>query len=637
MLNAMRENLRHLKWILWAVAISLTLYLGAFFSGDVRQGGGNWAARVNGEEISVQAFRKEAEQMDARYKQLLGDQYQQLKSSFALGSQTIESLIVREIVRQEAEKLGFTASEEEVRDHILKDPALQDANGNFVGGERLKRWLQRTYRGGPEAYEADVAQQIAGDKWQSVLFESVFVTDAELEDLYRRRNEKTAIRYVLVPSSEQETPTAVTASDIDAWYQAHQEDFRKPAGREIAFLVVERQKIAETIEVAETEIQGFYDENSSRYTRPEQRRARHILIRVEPGTPEAEKELIRRHAESILQRVRGGEDFETLAKATSQDPGSAERGGDLGYFGRGDMVPPFEQSAFDTPVGEFAPLTESQFGFHVIQVTDARQAGVTPLDEVRDAIQRELTQRRAQEMLGPEADRLASAVSSVEELRSIALEEGYEVEERVVTPDDRLADLGASPEFLDTVMSLEVGEVSQPLPIARGMAVVALEAENPSAVAPLEEVEAEVRTAILNDRAVSAAVEAARAALASHGTVDAMAGALGKEVQDSGDLAPGRIVLPRSGGDSPELRAALFHDAVAEGDTGVTAVPAGAVVYEVTRRVGFDAAALEASRTALRMELLNQKRMSLLQQTLAKLRETYDVTVNAELVEAFNG
>ena len=173
MLNVMRENLRHLKWILVVVAISLTLYLGAFFSGDSRRATGNWAARVGGEEVSIQAFLWQAEQIDQNYRQLLGDQYEQLKPSLALGSRSIETLIVEEMIRQESERLGFSASEEEIRDAIVNDPSLQDADGNFIGGDRLKQYLQRRYPGGAAAFESDLARRIMRAKWESMVTESV--------------------------------------------------------------------------------------------------------------------------------------------------------------------------------------------------------------------------------------------------------------------------------------------------------------------------------------------------------------------------------------------------------------------------------------------------------------------------------
>jgi peptidyl-prolyl cis-trans isomerase D len=637
MLNVMRENLRHLKWILVVVAISLTLYLGAFFSGDTRQAAGNWAARVGDEEVSIQAFLWQAEQIDLNYRQLLGDQYEQLKPSLALGSRSIETLIVDEMIRQEAERLGFSASEEEIREAIVNDPSLKDENGNFIGGDRLKQYLQRRYPGGATAFESDLANRIARAKWESMVTESVFVSDAELEEVYRQRNEKAAIRYVVVSSAEQTTPTAIVDTEIAAWYDAHQDDFLRPAGREIAYVVVERQKIAEGLEILDSEIQGFYEQNAARYTRPEQRRARHILLRVEPDATDEERDAIRRHAETVRAQVVGGADFDTLARSTSQDPGSASRGGDLGFFGRGQMVPAFDAASFDTPVGEIAPLTESEFGFHIIEVTDAREAGVTPLEEVRDAISQELVQQRAQGLLQTEADRIRDTIGSVEDLRSVAEAEGLEVEERVVSEDTRLADLGPSPDFRTEIDAMDVGAVSRPLAVARGLAVVVVVAEVPESIAPLEEVEAEIRTAILSHRARTAAADAALAALESGGSFDAAAAAMDREPQESGDLAPGRIVLTGSGGDAPELRAALFRDDVQEGDTGVVRVPAGAVLYEVTRRVPFDREAFAAGRETLETEVLGTKKINLLQETLTNIRERYEIQVNGELIERYNG
>ena len=451
------------------------------------------------------------------------------------------------------------------------------------------------------------------------------------------RNERTAIRYVVVPSSEQEPSSSIPEDELQAWFDAHPEDFVRPEGRRIRYVVVERQAQLDAIEITDEEVEAYYEANQAAYTRPEERRARHILLRIEPDAPEQDRTLYREQAESLLSRARAGEDFGELAKANSQDPVSAEQGGDLGFFGRGRMVPEFSEAVFSTPVGEFAEVVETQFGFHVVQVTDEREAGVTPLEEVQDGIRRELSLRQAQDRMRAEADRIRGLIASPEDLQAVAEAEGLEIAERLVTAEDRVLDLAPSPEFLDSVRIAQSGDVLGPLGVARGLAIVTVDEVVPESLPPLAEVEGEVRSAVLNERARQAALESGRRALQRADTLDAAARALGSEAQDSGDLAPGRVVLPGTGGDSPELRAALFGDDVAEGDRGAVPVPAGAVVYEVTRRVGVDLELLESSRDLMRRELPDGKRNALVQSILNRLREDYQVLINEPLVTQING
>jgi len=168
------------------------------------------------------------------------------------------------------------------------------------------------------------------------------------------------------------------------------------------------------------------------------------------------------------------------------------------------------------------------------------------------------------------------------------------------------------------------------------MALVVVDEIVPPAVAPLAEVETQVRTDLLNERAREAAREAARRALDRHKSIAAVARALGKEVGESGDLAPGSVI-PGTGGSTPEMEEALFGPAVLEGERGVAPVPAGALVYEVTRRQPFDSLAFEDAKAALRQELLEQRRSAMRQAVLERMYQQQEVLVNNELIDAYNG
>jgi peptidyl-prolyl cis-trans isomerase D len=398
---------------------------------------------------------------------------------------------------------------------------------------------------------------------------------------------------------------------------------------------MERDGLLGRVEVSDAEIQASYESNQANYSHPEQRKASHILFRVDPGATEDEKATTRAVAESVLDRARNGEEFAELATSFSQDPGSAQLGGDLGFFGRGQMVPPFEEAAFGLAKGEISDLVESSFGYHIILVTDTREAGVTPLEDVRDEIRRTLQFRGAQELVVSETQRIRDLITDAGQLEEIAGGEGLTVSSRFVERGDRLTELGATPEFVDAVFDLSPGMVSAPLQTSRGMAILAVDETVPGSVAPLAEVETSVRTDLLNERAHQAALAAARRALEGSGSFDAVAKALGKEVAASGDLALNQSP-PGTGGSTPELEEALFGPGVIEGDRGVARVPAGALAYEITSRQPVDSAAFEDAKADLRNELMSQRKLQLRQAILEKLARAQDVQVNREVVEAYN-
>ena len=189
MLNVMRENLRHLKWVLYIVAASMTLYLGTGFLGNRDSGGASapWAAKINDSEISSRDFLSATRNMNDYYASVLGEQYAQFKPQLRLGSQAIQQLINQQVQLEEARKLGFRASDQELSDLIRSDPRFQDETGKFVGAEQYKNYFQRSYAGGVEAFEAELSREIVSRKWADLVGQAVKVSPTELEDSYRQR------------------------------------------------------------------------------------------------------------------------------------------------------------------------------------------------------------------------------------------------------------------------------------------------------------------------------------------------------------------------------------------------------------------------------------------------------------------
>ena len=165
-------------------------------------------------------------------------------------------------------------------------------------------------------------------------------------------------------------------------------------------MLIEKEA-GDKVKVTEEDAQKFYDENSKRYEIPEQVSARHILIRPDMTDPNADpneaKAKARAKTEDLLKQINGGADFAELAKANSADPGSAIKGGDLGFFSKGRMVPPFEKAAFELKAGEVSDVVETSYGFHIIKATGRKEAGVTLFDQVKEDIIRQLTQTKQTE------------------------------------------------------------------------------------------------------------------------------------------------------------------------------------------------------------------------------------------------
>ena len=635
MLNVMRDNLRHLKWVLIVVAVAMLGYLGAYFDPRAyRKGARDWAARIDGETISQEEFIQAARQQDEFYRRLLGQGYETMKKNLKVGSQAMQSLVDRKLVLAEARAMGLETTKEEVSRQIVESPNFRDASGAFIGKDRYTQVVESNVDGGVVAFERQLADDILARKWTGVIGAPASVSDAELESAWRERNEHAAYDYVFVPTSAVPFDTKVDPAAVTAWYDGHKEDYRRPESRRIKILVVDRQAQLGKVKVSDDEVKADYEAHAAEFQRPEQRHARHILFKLKPGATDADKKALRAKAEAALARAQKGEDFAALARSLSEDAGSASKGGDLGWFARGRMVKPFDDAVFAAPVGSLTGVVDTDFGYHVIQVLEERPAGTETFDDVKDSIRRRLELQHAQDAAIAEAQRLRGEIKTAADIDAVAAKAGLKPEVRVVSASDRAADLGPSPEFSAEVASLAAGAVTAPVGVAKGLAIVGCTDVLPPAIQPLSEVTDRVRSDVLNERGRAAALVAARRIDATPGLAPGAA-SLKLEVKKSGDVNPGAAV-PGAGA-VPELDRIVFAPETTVGTTGAVAAEGGAVAFRVTRHDTFDASKFQAEKPALREQILGQRREQLVQGVLDALRQKHTIEINEEMVNSING
>ena len=635
MLNVMRDNLRHLKWVLWGVAASMLLYLGSFFDWRGSQASGNdWAARIDGHAVSSEEFLEIARSQDERYRALLGPQYDQMKKSLRLGSQSIDALVDRRLVLASAHAMGLQATREEISKSIVESPEFKDPQGAFIGKDQYTAFVNQRVDGGVAAFERRLGEDIVTRKWVALMTSPVQVDDKEVESIWRQRNELGAVDYVVVASASVPFAVAVDDATVESWYKAHPASYTRPESKKLAMLVLDRQAQLAKVKVTDDEVRREYDGHRDQYERPEQRHVRHVLLKVPPGAAEPDVRSVRDLAASVLARAQKGEDFAALARSLSQDTASAPQGGDLGWFGRGAMVKPFDDAAFATPPGQFAPVVQTEYGFHVLQVLEARPAGTTSFDEVKDSIRRRLELQRAQEGAETEAKRIRDKITKASDIARVATEEGLKVEEALYSSDDRLLNLGPSPAFASAVPALTAGGVTAPVGIARGTAIVGCTDILPPTLRPLGEVKDAVKTDVLNERGVLSALESARR-IAAAGSLADGAKAAKLEVKSSGDLRPG-FNLPGVGAVA-DLEKALFAPGTAVGTKGAARTATGAIAYTVTRHEAFDPSRFAADKAGLRDQVLEQRRGDMLRGILDALRQEHTIELNQRVIDGVNG
>jgi peptidyl-prolyl cis-trans isomerase D len=233
------------------------------------------------------------------------------------------------------------------------------------------------------------------------------VADASLNALLERRE----VQVQTFDAATYRGKVQPTDAELEAWHQAHADDFRAPEQAQIEWVMLDLQTLSKDVSVTEADLKAYYEQNASRYTQAEERRARHILVKAEKEMPAAEREQARAKAEKLLAEVRAQPgSFAAVAKANSDDPGSAAQGGDLDFFGRGAMVKPFDDAVFAMKPGEISPLIETDFGYHIIQLTELRGGDKRAFDAVRGEIETEVRRSLAQRRYAEAAEQFSNMV-----------------------------------------------------------------------------------------------------------------------------------------------------------------------------------------------------------------------------------
>lgn len=639
-LNWLREQMKYLGWLLVVVSAALIITLFYDFGAvNPAAGGGptDTAAWVGEEEITFAEFGRAYRNLESRYRQMFGQQWsEEMAEQFNLPKQALDQLVSQRILLLEAERVGLRATDPEVQKMIRE--LFEDENGKFVGRERVQQIL-RSNRLSEREFAEDVRRDVLLQKLNAVLAQTLYVTDAEVEEAYRTEAEKAEIRWIQLPATEI-ADVEVTDEDVASYFAENESDYLLPEQRRADYLLVDtvemRREVGESI--GDEELRAYFEDNSKEFERDEQVRARHILLRT---TPSRDADAARAELEAARQRLEGGEDFATLAEELSDDEGSAQRGGDLGYFGRGTMVEPFEDAVFAARPGELVGPVETDFGVHLIRVEDVREGGVPPFEELQPMLRSRLVGERVNELAQAKIDAIAAKLDekenpTAEDLRALAEEEGAKYESaEPFGQGDTVPGVGRVAAFTDAAFGLETGHISEPIKVPRGFTIVHLAEVLPPRIPELDEVRAQVRQDAETEKRRQAARERLAAVreqiAAGETTLDAAADELALEVQESAEFGRDGS-LPGLGRSRDVIDAALSLDEGALSEPIATAQ--GAVLFEVTGRKTFDDAEFEERRAELREQVagerLQQLLSSIIEQRQRDLRVKFDPRVTQD-------
>ena len=633
MLDGMRRHKGWLKWSLGLVVLAFVfLYVPGFLDETAVTGmPNNVLAKVGEHEITVAQFRQVYLAQLQQYRlQTSGEISEEVLRSLGIDRQILQSLINEYAALSEAERLGLSVSDAEVRERILSMPDFQE-NGQFIGEQRLQQILRL---GSPPRtliqYQEDVRSAILLQRLQALITKWITVSDEDVAEEHRRRNEKVKVEVVAFRGDDYREQVEVTDEDVQLLYDEESIAYQVPEKRKLRFLLIDEPAIFESITPTEAELKQYYDSNISQYSTPIQVRPSQILLRTE-GAEEAD---VQARAEALTTEARGGADFAELARQHSDDEETAANGGDLGLLDRGFMLPELEAVAFDLDVGAVSDPVRSSFGFHIFTVTERQDESTQPLDDVRATIANTLKQERAASRSSALAQAISAEVSTPEDLERAASARGFEVQESgFVAPGEPILGLGMASNVSAQASQMELGEVAGPLSTPTGPAFITIVDRQDPFIPPLEDVRAEVREEVLSRKALTLAREKATEAAASLREADDFA-----EAARAAELGVGTSELITRGSAFPEVGSNAALEAVAfelpiGGVSDAIEVGNATAVVHVVERQDVTPAELEESRETLRGELLQNRQNQFYGSYMTGVQEQLPINIDLAALE----
>jgi len=559
-------------------------------------------AKIGDESVSVQDVRQQLNQIEQRNPNM-----RPLESLYA--QQILKQLVFQKEIEYEAKRLGITVSDQERADRIRQYVPTAFNNGSFVGMDRYSAEVQARFQMTVPAFEELIRQSLLEEKFRKLVTDGISVGPAELQDDFRYKNEKVKLDYALIKPEDLESKISPDEAEIRSAYEKNKSKYQVPERRVVRYALVDVNQIRQNLQISDDMLKVQYQANIQQYQVPNRVHVEHILF-MTVGKTDAEVDEIKKRAEDVLNQVKKGGKFEDLAKKYSEDPGSKDKGGDLGWITQGQTVPEFEKTAFSLAPGQVSDLVKTQYGFHIIKVLEKETAHTKPFEEVKDSLRAPLLLSRADKLASETADQLSSEIrqSGKMSLDELASKHHLTVSEtRPISATDPLLELADSKEAKNAIFQLHIGELNPPVRTDRGYVVLSVKSIQPAHQGSLEEIRDRVITDLKREKstelAKSKADELIKRVKAGE-KFDAAAKALGLEPKTSDPIARDGSI---PGAASGKQVAAAFN--LQAGNVG-TPLSLGQnwLVYRVAEKTEPNPADFDKQKKQLTDELLQSKR-----------------------------
>lgn len=525
MFDFFRNNIKFLMGLLMLLIIPSFVLFGVEGYSSFRQNA-EVVARVGKAEITRPqldaAHRQEVDRLMASVPGL----DRALLENEASRQATLERLIDEQVLAQAAQDGHFLTTDQRLARELTQDPniaSLRKADGT-LDVERYRELL-RAQGLTPEQFEAGVRADLARRQVVQGITQSALVTDSVAQPALRAFFEQREVQVARFLPADFRTRVQLADADLQQHYDNNAARYQTPEQIDVEYLVLDLDAVMRGVTVAESDLRTYYEQNQTQLGKQEQRRASHILLLADAKASAEDKAKVRDQAQALLAELRAAPNrFAELAKTRSQDPGSAAQGGDLDFFARGAMVKPFEDAVFALQKGQISDVVETEFGFHIIQLTDVRQPQPEPFEQVRARLEDELKRQQAQRRYAEAAEDFSNLVyEQGDNLAPAAQKLGLTVQkaEGVLRTGPAGADANAvlaQPRLLQALFSnesLSRKQNTEAIEIGPNRLVSArVLAHRPAQQRPLADVLPQVREAVLAERAQALAVQAGKARLA---------------------------------------------------------------------------------------------------------------------------
>ncbi len=477
---------------------------------------GEAVATVDGEEITQVEWDQAHQVESQRLREAMPTLDARLLESDEARYATLERLVRDRVLATAAQKLNLFTSDQRLARELQQNEAiavLRKPDGTLD----VEAYRALVARQGmtPEMFEgrvrADLSQRQVAQSIASSGFVPMGLASVSLNAFFERRE----IQVALLNANDFAARVKPTDAEVESFYSANGPLFQAPEEADIEYLVLDAASLQASLALNEADVRAYYDQNAGRLAGAEERRASHILLTVPAGAPAADKEAVRSKAAALLEQLRKSpETFAEVARAQSQDPGSAVNGGDLDFFARGAMVKPFEDVAFSLSKGAISDLVETEFGFHIIQLTDIKTPPQRSFEDMKPEIEAELRQQQAQKQFAEaaetfsnlvyeQADSLKPAADRLKlEIRTAQGVQRQPQAEAGVLANERLLAAVFAPDAINNKRNTEAIETGSSQLVAARVVK-----HSPARTRPLEEVRETVRARLVAQRSAELARE----------------------------------------------------------------------------------------------------------------------------------